>query len=322
MSRPIHPPNHTSPAGPHLPAFSSFPPWKSIEEVTSSRNPKFLTLRRTMEDAKVKRPSPQVVAEGIRLVDMALQTHRASCLCFPNTPQGAELFDKLSTSYGAQAADRASQHNFLRLAEKLWAQLPFHHSQVACLALAEAPSFQTLGSICLTKSSRPGPLPLYLLADRVQDPGNLGNIIRTADAMGFAGAFLLPGTVSPLTSKLLRYSMGSTFFLPLFQLPDLDSWSKLLRDQALALVLMDLDGESLYDLGQAHSTLETALYGSSYRGLVIGVGNEANGLGEDLLALPHVTVTIPQRGGAESLNASSAFAMAAYAFAQRQRKDL
>lgn len=322
MSHPSNPTNTPNPASSHLPAFYSFPPWEAIEEITSSRNPRFLNLRRTMEDAKVKRISPQVVAEGIRLVDMALQTYRASCLCFPNTSQGAELFDRLSASYGVQAGDMVSNLSFLLLAEKLWAQLPFHHPQVACLALAEAPSFRPLGSICLSTSSSSGPLPLYLLADRVQDPGNLGNMIRTADAMGFAGAFLLPGTVSPLTSKLLRYSMGSTFFLPLFQLPDLDSWSKLLRDEDLALVLMDLDGESLFDLGQAHSTLETTLYGSSCRGLVIGVGNEANGLDEDILALPHLTVTIPQRGGAESLNASSAFAMAAYAFAQRQRRDL
>lgn len=313
-----------------------------MEELTSARNPKFLTLRRTMEDAKLKNQSPQVVAEGIRLVDMALQTRRARSLYFPNTPEGVERLERLASSHGSQLANSlrpdyampsptllhssvsnsaASNLTFLRLSEKLWSQLPFHHPQVACLALAEAPSYSALRSICSTKSSRTGPRPLFLLADRVQDPGNLGNIIRTADAMGFAGAFLLPGTVSPLTSKLLRFSMGSTFYLPLYKLPDVTSLSRILHDQQLALVLMDLHGENLFDLGQPNSPLEAALYGSSYQGLVIGVGNEANGIGSDLLDLPHVTVTIPQGGGAESLNASSAFAMAAFAFAQRHSHE-
>jgi TrmH family RNA methyltransferase len=137
---------------------------------------------------------------------------------------------------------------------------------------------------------------LYLIAENIQDPGNLGAMIRTADAFAFAGVILTAGTVWPFSGKVLRASMGSCFHLPLFEWPDLRAVAQWLAQAGLTLLAADPDGAML-------TAADCAC------GAALVIGNEAHGLSEQALDLCRRRIGITMSGRAESLNAACAAAI-------------
>ncbi len=143
---------------------------------------------------------------------------------------------------------------------------------------------------------------LVLVLDRPQDPGNLGGLIRTADAVGAAGVVILEPSVDLFDPKTIRASMGSLFNLPVILATDAPSALRHLASQGLALA-----GASEH-AGEPWG--ETALTGP----VALVLGNEARGLSEDVT--PHISrwVSLPMRGKAESLNVSVAGGVLMYAW--------
>lgn len=146
---------------------------------------------------------------------------------------------------------------------------------------------------------------LYLIADQVQDPGNLGSMIRTADAFGFSALLLTVGTVSPLNDKVLRASMGSVFHIPLYRFADLDAVSQWLQCARIPILAADLAGES-------------SLAGSWQAPAALLIGNEARGLSEQARRLADRLIHVPMPGRAESLNAAAAAAILCYELMRRR----
>lgn len=139
----------------------------------------------------------------------------------------------------------------------------------------------------------------YVLVDKIQDPGNLGTIIRTAHAAECSGVILTKGTVDLYNEKTLRSTMGSIFNIPIIE--DLDlSFTKGLKDNGYKLVCSSLDTEyNFYDIDFNEN-------------LIISVGNEGNGISEELYNISDIKVKIPMPGGAESLNAAVAASIMIY----------
>lgn len=126
-----------------------------------------------------------------------------------------------------------------------------------------------------------------LLLDEIQDPGNLGTLIRTADWFGIGQIICRKGTVDCFNPKVLRSSMGSIFRVKIIYV---DDWERLVQSAAQRIWLADMEGVSL----------DQATFGTEDWLLL---GNEANGVDEKLKAFPEIRkVHIPGRGGAESLN--------------------
>jgi TrmH family RNA methyltransferase len=166
-------------------------------------------------------------------------------------------------------------------------------------ALVEAPHFTVQAMF----PSAPGPAPLVLIAAGLQDPGNLGTLVRSAEAFGATGMILLPGTVSLWNAKTLRASSGSAFRLPVLALTAEAAFTAL-RDQGLRIVAaVARDGDS-----------EADLHGPS----ALLIGNEGSGLPEAWIAQADARVTIPFTGAVESLNAAIAGSVLLYD-AMRQR---
>ncbi len=144
-----------------------------------------------------------------------------------------------------------------------------------------------------------------LVLDRIQDPGNLGTLLRSAEAMGFAGALLIRGCADPWTPKAARAAAGSLLRLPL-----LGSQS---AEQALAL--LEAHGKTVYCavMRSAASCFEQPLA----RDCAIIIGNEGSGASDRLRAAAR-PLTIPMQPGSESLNAAAAGAILMYeSFRQR-----
>lgn len=148
-----------------------------------------------------------------------------------------------------------------------------------------------------------------LMLDAVQDPGNLGTIIRTADAAGVDGVILGRGTVDLYNPKTIRSTMGSLFHLPLLS-ADLREW--ILRCQASGARVI---GTSLAGAIEYTEPLFTEKS-------VLIIGNEGQGVSAEILDITTSRVKIPIYGKAESLNAAVAAAILLYeGVRQRQRKS-
>jgi TrmH family RNA methyltransferase len=139
----------------------------------------------------------------------------------------------------------------------------------------------------------------YMLADKIQDPGNMGTIIRTAHAAGAMGVIITKGTVDIYNEKTLRATMGSIFKIPILYDKDL-SLVQELRTNGFKLVTSSLDCDNnFYDID---------LKGN----VIISVGNEGNGISEEVYDISDLKIKIPMPGGAESLNAAVAASIMMY----------
>lgn len=133
----------------------------------------------------------------------------------------------------------------------------------------------------------------YVLADKIQDPGNMGTIIRSAHASGALGVILTKGTVDVYNEKTLRSTMGSVFHVPVLQDCNLDR-VKSLKEDGFQIVASTLDADMSF-------------YDADLKGkIILAVGNEGNGLSDEVKDIADIKVKIPMPGNAESLNASVA----------------
>ncbi len=149
---------------------------------------------------------------------------------------------------------------------------------------------------------------MLLVLDRVADPGNLGTMLRTADAAGIGGAVLLKGCADVYAPKTVRSSMGSLFHLPIMAGADETDLLDGLRRAGYRILVTCLEGaEDLYqaDLGGR---------------LAFVMGNEANGVSARLLAAADKRVYIPMQGRAESLNVAMAAGIVMFEALRRQRR--
>ncbi|MDD2534751.1 MAG: RNA methyltransferase [Eubacteriales bacterium] len=138
---------------------------------------------------------------------------------------------------------------------------------------------------------------LYLVLEDVQDPGNLGTLIRTADAFAFSGVIIVGATADPFSDKALRSAMGSTFHLPLYRMPDIEAAIKWLKLSEITIVAADLSGEKLTET----TTLP--------RSAALLIGNEGSGLSKPAIDFADRRLKISMPGRAESLNAAAAAAI-------------
>ena len=156
-----------------------------------------------------------------------------------------------------------------------------------------------------------GPARLLVICAQVRDPGNLGTVIRTADAFGADAVVATAGSVDPTNPKTVRASVGSIFHLPVVTGVELASTVTTVRAKGFTILATDATGADLNDLASS----------GGLDGKVAWImGNEAWGLPVADLALADQVVRIPMWGQAESLNLSTAAAVCLYATASRHHR--
>ena len=152
-------------------------------------------------------------------------------------------------------------------------------------------------------------IPLLLLLEDVQDPGNVGTILRTAEAAGVTGIFLSGKCADLFQPKVIRATMGSVFRVPFCVEEDLCETAVWLSGQEVGLYAAALEGSESF-------------YQNSYTGpCAFLIGNEGNGLSAGLIKTAGHCVRIPMSGRVESLNAAVAAAVFLYE-AKRQRNKI
>ncbi|WP_195539912.1 TrmH family RNA methyltransferase [Eubacterium maltosivorans] len=143
--------------------------------------------------------------------------------------------------------------------------------------------------------------PTYVILDDVQDPGNVGTIIRTADAAGFDGIVCSSKTADIYNEKVLRGAMGSVFHLPVLQVCDLEKTVLLLKEQGTRMIGTSLQGKT---------GLSDSLTAQTSVGVILG--NESKGMSKGMADLCDELYKLPMYGHAESLNVSVAAGILMY----------
>lgn len=264
----------------------------TVREVTSRDNPIFKRIRLV---ASQRRRSPQglVLAEGIRCLEEAVAAGRII---------EAVLYSADFGSGRREAALLATlgrkRVNLFHTSDRLLRSVSSVITPQNVLALVYVP--------IVSLSEWPFvPRPLIVCACGVQDPGNLGTLIRTAAAAGADLLCTVPGTVSARNPKTVRASAGAFFRLPVAEHVDLAEILSYCRARSVPPYLADARGSKLY----------TEL--DYLRGCAIFLGNEGRGLA-DPLAVEAESIRIPMAPGVESLNVGIAGALVLFeAFRQR-----
>jgi TrmH family RNA methyltransferase len=156
--------------------------------------------------------------------------------------------------------------------------------------------------------SGPGGRTALVVLDRLQDPGNVGGVIRSAEAADFTGVVAVKGTADPFSQKVVRAASGALFRIPVRFAPDGETVLKALKERGIHVVACTMTGERPYD--------EATLSGN----VAIIVGNEGNGLSEAFLAGADERIHIPMREGSESLNVSVAASVVMFEKARQEKR--
>jgi TrmH family RNA methyltransferase len=234
--------------------------------------------------------------EGIHLLEEALRAGlRVKCVFLA---MGSEsLLDTLSLD---------SSSEVLLLPRELLNSVLTTEAPQPVAALVEPPHWEWRDMLCNSRQGSPAKnTALVLILAGLQDPGNLGTVLRSAEAFGASGVLSLPGTVSAWNPKAVRASAGSIFRLPLL-LATAESAFPFLRNAGLRILTTAVQGAE-----PAHTA---RLDGP----VALVIGNEGNGVAEEIAAQCDASLTIPCPGPVESLNASVAASILLYE-AARQR---
>ncbi len=262
-------------------------------EITSRDNRFIKEYRRLSGDARHRRSSGKFVLEGARLCADAVRSGVVIETAFVTGEARAQYpaYTSVVTS-AARAVYEISETLANHLADTASPQGVF------CIAV--------LPALPQAVEALP-PDGRYAALETVQDPGNLGAMIRTAEAFGLSGLLLSDGCCDPYSPKVLRASMGGVFRLPLYAAGDLSQTLPLLQTRGLrsAACVVDADATAVQTAGLGVGTIAV-------------IGNEGNGLRAETVQACTMRVTIPMEGRAESLNASMA---AGIVFWEMVRKD-
>lgn len=243
-----------------------------MERVTSRQNPLFQQIRKLNASASFRRSQGLFACEGPKLLAEALKwgwrvpaVVSAQGTALPEIP-------------GARRVETP---------EDVLKSLADTQSPQGVVFLCALPG------TALPDKLEPG---RYLVLDGVQDPGNLGTVWRTADAMGAKGLLLTGGCADPFGPKTVRATMGACFRLPVWR-----------GEPQAAKALLDASGIPLYATALREDTVDVRRADLSRAAVVIG--SEGRGISEEMLALCEKALKIPMEEKCESLNAAVAAAV-------------
>lgn len=242
------------------------------KEITSRENQEVRHYTLLLASRKERVQSGLFVTEGFKLTQEAMQ---AGCAC--------QAVYATSTAIKKYAV------------ESLFAECSVVADNVAEKMAASVTPQGVFGVFTLPQPRIPEILPTgrYLLLDGLQDPGNVGTILRTGAALGLSGVFLSPDSPDPFSMKVLRASMGGVFRLPL-QIAESTETIAQLREAGLPVWAAALTGNAV------------SLRGLQSQPCGVVIGNEGAGLPQELITSCDGTVMIPMVPGNESLNAAMA----------------
>lgn len=266
-----------------------------VEVISSEHNDKVKYLKK-LYSSRNRKKMGKFILEGYRIIEEAVKA-------------GAE-FDKIymtvdfyKSKQGKLIYKLTDTNSIYFLEKKLLVEMADTSNPQGIIAVVNDIDYRIDDLFHRTSS--------LLLLDRIQDPGNMGTIIRTAAAAGFDGIIILKGSVDIYNLKVLRATMGAIFNIPVIKNISLDLFNEYYQrhSQKYKLISTDLTGSKYY-------------YHLDYNDpVILTIGNEANGISDSLLQLSDEIVKIPMSGEIESLNAGIAAGIIMYKVVERNKNN-
>ena len=243
------------------------------ERITSRKNPLMTELRKLASSRAARREQGLFLGDGVKLLEEAVRC-------------GAPL-DTVVTVPGLQLPELPEGVRAVEVPEDVMASVSPMQAPQGALFLCRIPALAPPSRL---EGSR------YLVLDGLQDPGNVGTIWRTADALGADGLILVNSCADPWNPKTVRATMGACFRLPVYEM----------ETEELG-ALLERSGLPLYATALREDTVDirTADLGRS----AVVIGNEGKGVCPQVLEMSLRTLKIPMRPRCESLNAAAAAAV-------------
>ena len=265
-----------------------------MKEIITSNQNKYIKHVKSLHSKKNRDNLNQYIIEGYKLIEEALDYHKPFNLLLLRETT-------LESSEGIALISRCTEADIsVYLAEdKVFTEASEMDTPQGALAVLHKEE-QELNNVLDSSSFN------IIILDEVRDPGNVGTIIRTADACGMSAVILSKGCVDLYNSKTLRATMGSIFHIPVFT--EIDIIELLVRLKSMGADVLGAD---------PHSNI-SCIDIKRHQLTAIVIGNEAKGLRNEVKKTTTQNITIPMPGKAESLNAGISAAILMYEFAVRK----
>ena len=259
-----------------------------MQIITSKENEQIKHIKK-LKDKKYRNMSNQYMIEGIKLVKESIQEKadiKTVVIC--------DGCDKDGT-FDPKLMYEIAKLNCIAVPEKLFKDLTDVENPQGILAVVEKQVKEN--QIDYNED-------LIVILDNIQDPGNLGAILRTVDSANLKQIIVSKGTVDAFSNKVVRSTMGAIFRL------------NIIESENLEKTIKDLKAHKFQVVGTALET-DTTIYDINYKKTAIIIGNEANGIEPEILEQVDKKIKIPMLGKTESLNASVATGIVVYEYVRR-----
>ena len=277
-----------------------------MEIISSKDNKRIKYLRSLLEKGSARKKNRQFIVEGIKLVDEALEYGKVceiiiSESLYKEIISGGLIKNALLADNGKNLIDYVNEGNSTTVvSDAVFKTVSETINPQGVVAVVTMPEYEILNEGFLTQTyNKTGKIKLLILEDTA-DPGNLGTIMRTAEAAGVTGVIMGRGTVDIFNPKAVRSTMGSIFRLPFIYVEDVRETIRELKKYGISFYAAHLKGKQNY---------KDVKY-SDKAGILIG--NEARGLSPETAELADIYIIIPMQGKVESLNAAVAAALMMY----------
>jgi len=256
----------------------------------SSKDNEFIKHIKKLKDKKYRDLSNEYVIEGIKLIGEAIQENaRIKQIVICEECEKAESISK-------ELMYEIAKEECVYVTEKVFKYISEVSTPQGILAVIEKNN---------NKNEIDYSQDIIVALDDVQDPGNLGTILRTIDSIGLNQILVSKGTADAYNPKVVRSTMGAIFRIKIIECEDLEKTLKEVKKHKFKIVVSSLQtNNSIYDI--------------DYKKKVIIIGNEANGVEKHIQEMADEKVKIPMLGKTESLNASVATGIILYEYVRQK----
>lgn len=261
-------------------------------QVISSKDNEFVKHVKKLKDKKYRDINKEFIIEGIKLINEAIEEKadiKQIVVC--DNCQNTDMIPK-------ELMYQIAKYECVYVTEKVFNYITDVNSPQGILAIIERKN---------TEDHIDYSQDIIVALDDIQDPGNLGTILRTVDSIGLNQILVSKGTADCYNPKVVRSTMGAIFRIKIIECKDLENTLKEVKKNKFKLVVTSLQTEnSLYDI--------------NYNKKLIVIGNEANGVEEKIQQMSDEKIKIPMLGKTESLNASVATGIVLYEYVRQKVK--
>lgn len=259
-------------------------------QVITSKDNEVIKHLKKLSDKKYRDQNNEYIIEGVKLLEEAVTENakiKTVVICDECTKNNA-----ISKNLMYEIA----KYNCVYVAENVFKTITQVMNPQGIIAVIEKDTSEE--EIDYTQS-------VIIALDNIQDPGNLGTILRTVDSCGLKQILVSKGTADVYNPKVVRSTMGAIFRVKVIECEDLKQTFKNAKKHHFKIVVSSLQTDkNIYDI--------------DYNKKIIVIGNEANGVGKEIQDMADEKVVIPMLGKTESLNASVATAVILYEYVRRK----